>query len=263
MMKNLAIVLALMACACTEQAESPSQAEDQRPEMTPVVLPQADAAGNRMEELAQGADGRFCTTDGAWCVSLSVEGSMATHGATNVTLPALVADNTTEQEVWDQIVRIGDAGALVGITTTTRQMYSGGDASAVHVTLYEISGDEAREALTLPMSGAANIRACFDENDERQRAGACRDLYAFLTRISLDQGVANGAPRLVLETIAGSYPGRVTRNADSLENEPLEATDLIWTNDETCSYRRVYTRGGDGLYTPDQPLPACGDYLEP
>ena len=110
---------------------------------------------------------------------------------------------------------------------------------------------------------AAMIRACFDEDDEEQRAGACHDQYTFVTRISLDEGVSEGAPRIMLETAAGSYPGRVTRQADSLEQAPLTQADLVWAQDATCSYRRTYTRSADGLYAPDQPLPPCTDYLEP
>ena len=75
--------------------------------------------------------------------------------------------------------------------------------------------------------------------------------------------VAEGAPHIVLETAAGSYPGRVTRNADSLEAPALTQADLVWAHDETCSYRRTYSQGADGLYAPDQALPACSDYLEP
>ena len=115
----------------------------------------------------------------------------------------------------------------------------------------------------MPLGGSADVRACFDEDDEKQRAGACHDQYTFVTRITLDESVREGAPRIMLETAAGSYPGRVTRNADSLEQSPLTETDLVWAHDATCSYRRTYSRGADGLYAPDRPLPACADYLEP
>jgi len=115
----------------------------------------------------------------------------------------------------------------------------------------------------MPLSASSMVRACFDEQDEQQRAGACHDQYAFVTRISLDEGVTEGAPRIMLETAAGSFPGRVTRTADSLEAAPLTEADLVWAQDETCSYRRTYAHGADGLYAPDQPLPPCSDYLEP
>jgi len=84
-----------------------------------------------------------------------------------------------------------------------------------------------------------------------------------VTRISLDEGVADGSPRIILETAAGSYPGAVTRTADSLEQPALTEADLVWAQDQTCTFRRTYTRGPDGLYAPDQPLPGCSDYLEP
>ncbi|MCA8887142.1 MAG: hypothetical protein KDA35_10960, partial [Hyphomonadaceae bacterium] len=110
---------------------------------------------------------------------------------------------------------------------------------------------------------SSDVRACFNQEDETLRAGACHDQYRFVSRISLDESVSEGAPRVLLETAAGSFPGRVTRDADSLEAAPLTQADLVWAHDETCSYRRIYSQGSDGLYAPNQPLPACTDYLEP
>jgi hypothetical protein len=115
----------------------------------------------------------------------------------------------------------------------------------------------------MPLDASSMVRACFDEADETQRAGACHDEYRFVSRISLNEGVAEGAPQIVLETAAGSYPGRVTRSADSTEAPALTQADLVWAQDSTCSFRRTYSRGADGLYTPDQALPPCADYLEP
>ena len=262
-MKRIAISVLMLASACAQPAP-PAAGTNPRagqPFLEAPALPLADGAGNRMEELAQRDDGGFCTADGAWCVRLGAP-AQVTHEDATTALPAF-AEEAYEREVWDVIIRIaGDASALIGIEEQTHQMYSGGDAGARHVTLYEVSNGGAREILTLPTSGAADIRACFSEDDERQRAGACRDMYSFVSRVSLDQNNANGAPRIVLETAAGSYPGRVTRSADSLEQAPLQPSDLIWAADETCSYRRVATRAGDA-YVWDQPLPACADYLEP
>ncbi|MBX9746696.1 MAG: hypothetical protein K2X34_07330, partial [Hyphomonadaceae bacterium] len=167
-----------------------------------------------------------------------------------------------EGEIWPVVVRSGES-ALVGLIATESTPYSGGSASAQHLILYEIAGGVARESLRLPYSGSAMIRACFDEDDQTARAGACQDQYAFVTRISLDEGVSDGAPRIILETAAGSYPGRVTRTTDSLEQIPLTEADLVWARDETCTFRRTYSRGPDGLYAPDQALPGCSDYLEP
>lgn len=251
-MKRMTIAfgaLFVASCAPTAPVEPPGP-----PELDAVTLPLADQAGNRMEALTQNG-ARWCTEDGVWCVEGAAVTATFASGAPAVTLPV-------EGEVWPVIVRSGES-ALVGLVATDEQMYSGGGGRAQHLTLYEIAGGAAREVLRAPLSGSADIRACFDEADERQRAGACRDEYQFISRFFIDETVASGAPVLILETEAGSYPGRVTRNADSLEQAPLTEADLVWARDETCTFRRTYTRGAAGLYAPNEPLPGCSDYLEP
>lgn len=262
-MKRIAIIALLLACACAQptQQEEASDPRAGEPSFEAPALPLADGAGNRMEELAQREEGDFCTSDGAWCVQLGATTEVK-HGGATTTLPPF-SEDAYEREVWNVIIRMsGDASALIGIENRSHQMYSGGDAGARHVTLYEASGTGAREVLTLPTSGAADIRACFSEADSSRRAGACSDLYAFVGQVSIDTSVRESAPRIVLQTEAGTYPGRRSRSDDSSEGSALTAADLIWANDETCSYRRVATRVGDA-YVWDQPLPACADYLEP
>lgn len=252
-MKRLMIALgAMLLAACTPPAaETP---ENGPPNLDGVMLPLGDQAGNRMEALTQNG-ARWCTEDSVWCVEGGQVSASFAAGAAPVALPA-------EGELWPVVVRTGET-ALIGLIATEEQMYSGGSGRAQHLTLYEIADGAAREVLRMPYSGAADIRACFDEEDEQQRAGACRDEYQFITRIFIDETVASGAPVIVLETAAGSYPGAVTRNADSLEQPALTEADLVWAQDETCTFRRTYTRGADGLYAPDEPLPGCTDYLEP
>jgi hypothetical protein len=263
-MKRVMIAAALLACACTPPAaeQSPDKSE---PSLPAVTLPMADGAGNRMEALSQNAE-RWCTGDGVWCAVNDGAGVTVTkNGASVGSVAVAESEDSNSWESWPVIVRVGrdDASAIVGVTQTTHQMYSGGGGEATQLVLYAVSGGAANEVARMPLSASSMVRACFDEDDERQRAGACHDQYTLVTRISLDEGVAEGAPHLLLATAAGSFPGRVTRNADSLEASPLTDADLVWAHDETCSYRRTYTRGGDGLYTPDQLLPACADYLEP
>lgn len=262
-MKRLMIAAALLTCACTPPVtETANTAE---PSLPSVALPVADQAGNRMEALTQTGES-WCTSDGAWCAAQDGAGVAVTRGGQSAGSIAVgEAGEGNSWAVWPVIVRVSrdDASVLVGVTLTTNQMYSGGGGQAAQLILYSVEGGAANEAVRLPLSGGADVRACFDEDDEKQRAGACRDQYTFVSRISLDEGVSAGAPRILLETAAGSYPGRVTRQADSLEAAPLQVRDLVWAHDETCSYRRTYTRGADGLYAPDQPLPPCADYLEP
>ncbi|MGQ0531438.1 MAG: hypothetical protein ACT4OF_01945 [Caulobacteraceae bacterium] len=264
-MNRFVIAAAFLACACTPPAAENAQ-DTAEPSLPPVTLPVADRAGNRMELLTQSGE-RWCTADSAWCATTLDDSALSiVHrdgSATTITVTDVAEGDSWE--LWPQIIRVGrsDDSVLVGVTRSTRQMYSGGGGEASQLALHSVTGGAANEVVRMPLSASATTRACFGEDDEAQRAGACHDEYAFVTRIGLDEGVAEGPPRILLETAAGSYPGRVTRNADSLEASALQPADLVWWRDETCSYRRTYTRGADGLYAPDQPLPACADYLEP
>jgi len=265
-MKRLMIAVTALACACTPPAtENPATGASEEPTLAPVSLPVADQAGNRLEALTQNG-ARWCTSDGAWCAGPGETNVTVTRGDQNAgTIVMADLPEGDEWAVWPQIVRLGrdDASALVGVTRLTRQMYSGGGGEATQLVLYEVSNGAAQEVLRMPLGASSMIRACFDEDDEQQRAGACHDQYEFVTRISLDESVAQGAPRIMLETAAGSFPGLLTRSADSNERPALTEADLVWAQSEACSYRRTYTRGADGLYVPNQPLPACADYLEP
>jgi len=264
-MKRFWIAAALLACACTPPAAESPAAASEGPSLAPLTLPVADQAGNRMEVLTQSSE-RWCTEDGVWCAAPGESHVAVTRGDQSAaTISIADLSEGDEWAVWPQIIRLGRNGdaALVGVTRLTRQMYSGGGGEATQLVLYEVARGAAREVLRMPLGASSMIRACFDEDDEQQRAGACHDQYEFVTRISLDEGVAEGAPRIMLETAAGSFPGLLTRSADSNERPALTEADLVWASSEACSYRRTYTRGADGLYAPDQPLPACADYLEP
>jgi hypothetical protein len=254
------VLVATFAAACG----APRQQSDPATLAQPA-LPMEDGAGNRMEALTQAAgEPRWCSADGAWCV----EAGAAPRVVSGERTVALPTERAAESAVWPVIVRFAEGGeesALVGLALTTHQMYSGGSADATHLSLFAIptEGSEARHVLTLPASGVASIRACFDEEDEQSRRGACVDEYRFETRVTLDETTSAGDPRLVLETAASTYPGRRSRQEDSSADPPLSETDLVWTQDETCSYRRTFTRGEHGAYVPQALLPACEDYLEP
>jgi len=265
-MKRLMIAAAaLLACACTPPATEEDAVNTAEPTLPGVTLPVADQAGNRMEALTQNGD-RWCTGDGVWCTVNDGAGVTVTKGGASVaTIPVAEAEEGDAWESWPVIVRVGrdDASAIVGVVHTDNEPYSGGGGAASQLVLYSVSGGAANETVRMPLSGSKMIRACFDETDSDRRVGACHDEYAFVTRISLDEEVSDGAPRLILQTAAGAFPRSAALNIDSEEEPPLTQADLVWSPDQTCSYRRTYSRGADGLYMPDQPLPPCADYLEP
>jgi hypothetical protein len=253
-MKRL-LICAVLLGACMQEA--PETKSGPPPELAPVSLPVADQAGNRMEALMQ-TETRSCTADGVWCVETDESGARAINGAATIALP-------TEGgvEAWPNIIRQADGAVLVGLVRRQSQMFSGGGAEVRELALYSIANGTAHEAGTLPLGGEISIRACFSEEDTRARRDACLDQYDFATRISLNEAVTSGPAQIVLETRATTYPGRLDRNVDSTEAPPLQEADLVEVADEACSYRRTLTRGADGRYTPDQPLPPCTQFLEP
>jgi hypothetical protein len=252
--KRLIICAALLG-ACSQEADVGPPAE-----LAPVSLPVADQAGNRMEALTQVEDPypRWCTADNAWCIDNAEPGARAWNGETRIPLGPL-----SGLDVWPNIIRNSDGSVVVGFIRRENQMFSGGGAETSELLLYSIANGAAQEAGVLPYSGAVSIRACFNEEDTRNRRDACHDEYDFATRISLNEGVASGPAQILLETAATTFPGPVSRNEDSTERAPLQASDLVRWVDAACSYRRTYIRGADGRYAPNEPLPDCSQYLEP
>lgn len=247
------IICTALLCACVQQ---PAEVDTGAPaDLTPVSLPVADQAGNRMEALTQNG-ARWCTTDGVWCVEADEGGARVISGSATTPIgePA---------DVWPNIIRNADGSVVVGLIRTQSEMYSGGSGEAGELILHSLANGVVQQAGALPYSGAIAIRACFDEDDARNRRDACHDEYNFATRLSLNEGAAAGPAQILLETAATTYPGQLSRNEDSTGAQPLGASDLVRWVDPACSYRRTYIMGADGRYASDEPLPDCSQYLEP
>lgn len=250
-MKKFAIAALALVAACSQPAEETTTAEAQE-------LALVDRAGNRIEQLTA-RESAQCTSDGAWCVEITGPEAIVRRGGEQAA--AIPLEGEGSRGVWPSLI-ITNGTALVGLTRTAEQMYSGGGGRAMEVTLYDVSGAAPVAVLTAPLSGEIMIRACFDEDDAERRRQACHDEYDFAGTLGLDGSVREGAPRFVLSTEATSYPGARSRNGDSTQEQALREADLQRVRDETCSYRRVATRRGDA-YVWDTPLPACANYLEP
>lgn len=248
---------AALLCSCAPSARAPAPA--------------------RLEALNQSAAGEFCTDDGAWCVVAAANGPIevrrAAGGEAQLAATIAPSDAMSEHGVWPSIIRQGDRGGaetvIVGVTQTQNQMYSGGGGEATHVALYRLTSESngasnAAPVFVAPLSGEISIRACFSPEDETARRGACLDEYSFSGTLAVDDASRAAPANLILTTEASTYPGRRSRTEDSRAAPPLGQSDLVRARDETCSYRRVLTfNAGSGVYEPDQPLPACPDYLEP
>lgn len=257
-MKRLIIAAAALAAACSQPGAAPEQ---ETPSLDAPTLPMADAAGNRMEALTE-QNGRFCSSDGAWCVAIGESAVTVTHNGQNVELAGFDAE-TGAPTVWPVIIREGrnDQSVQLGLAWQAREMYSGGGGEATNVTLYRLTpgSADAPDVLTWPLSANKLIRACFNEADQRERRGACHDEYNFQGQLALDTDNANGPPRLVLTTLATTFPGDISLSDDADQRPPLQASDLVTVTDAECSYRRLLTLS-DGAYVYDALPPACEDY---
>ena len=270
------------------------------PAAADVAPVQRDAAGNRLETLllqgGQGPDGpeRYCTADGQWCVqalpsagegqpaSLEVAERADAEGEPQMRYVPIDVVDDGDLRVWPFIVRLAPgAGAdqavadpqqaalqnvLVGGLVEARAMYSGGgaDASTLQLSLVRHLQDDIQvddDVLTVPWLGNAMIRACFSEQDIKQRAGACHDEYSFEAELALATE-GQDMPVLRYRTEASNYPAGVSPQRDSLAKGRLTKKDLRTEQDAQCSYTRTF-RFTSGAYQPDQPLPECSAYTEP
>ena len=243
----VAALLLISACASAPMPEPPLM-------LTPVSAG-ADQAGNRLEPLAGGeAEDERCTHDGQWCVS--AQGFR--NGAQTI---AAEPRDRAEAAPWPFVLRRAGGEPLLGLLWRTNDSYSGGGASETVLVLYRITGDRARPVLEVLQAGDALIRACFSQADTRARRQACHDDYRFSSHLSLEPSTEQGWPVLRYETQAETFPGRVSRSADSTARGALTEADLVWTRDESCSFTRSFVwNEAAGAYMPNAPLPACTDY---
>lgn len=213
---------------------------------------------------------RLCNADASWCATVvedkdapgvRIEMGTATQ---HLPLPALRRElgfDSSAYSLWRTRLPLGN-GSLIGTIKEDRTMYSGGGAHAATLTLHRIAaGADAREVLSVPWDSGSMIRACFSEKDFRDRRGACHDEYDYTAEISVTGADAAGFPILQYRAKATSYPGSVSRSADSLAKGRLRKKDLVHVENAECSFTRAFRYDAEaGQYVPDSPLPECGDY---
>ena len=221
--------------------------------------------------------GRFCSAENIWCASVEVskKGGLAlTVERSSWTQPETVLVDTAQYEIndvelWPQIYEVGPDQILVGVMMTQTASYSGGGGSANWLSLYSLTTLdelEAKEVLHLPMSSGIEIRACFDEEDIEKRLSACHDQYDFTGTLDLAKGetAPGDMPDLFYATVASSFPGPVSRSADSTTAPALTEADLVKVENETCTYQRTYQFDtASGRYKPDAPEPECSEFTVP
>lgn len=234
----------------------------------------AIAAPRLAVEQLRSQRGMLCTSDRAWCVKKNAgenvldvykAGQFAAHPVASVPMPKGGDIGEIEGSPWGAIIRLGppeQGVALVGVTLTERQMYSGGGASVDRLALYEIhEGRPPLKAIELPLSSSIMIRACFTPQDQRARRDACHDEYDYSATLS---PLPQDPSRLLYRSRAETFPGKVSRGEDSTAKTALRKQDLRHVVDPACSVTRVLTRNpATGALTWDKPLPPCQDFLEP
>lgn len=223
---------------------------------------------------AQGEAIPACTVDRRWCALIETDETQERQvlrlydGLPGGRAP--VASHLIESEnsegFWrpSAILRRAESDdVILGADMELQAMYSGGGGMSSYRTLVRFTpGAAPQEILTVPMSGSLMIRACFGEEDMKQRAGACHDEYEFAAELKAEGDAF--PPRLTYASTATTFPGRVSRNEDSLAKPPLKPKDLVKAVDAECSVRRVFTFDpATNAYVPDAPLPDCGDYTVP
>jgi hypothetical protein len=217
----------------------------------------APADAQTLTPLAE-ADGRFCTAEGAWCVSAIGGGAfVAEHRGVLKPLRIDAADGA-EVALWPNAI-VADDHVLFGVTRRISTMYSGGGASAAVLALFRVADDAAPAEIVLeaPWAGEATIRACFGEADMRARRAACHDEYRFSATLAPG---ANGA--LIYEGVAEAFPAGVRRGEDNAGRR-IARRDLRWERDAACSFTRTLTPDDDGMFQWNAPPPECSEYTTP
>lgn len=223
---------------------------------------------------AQGEAVPACTADRRWCALIETNETdeqlvlRLYDGTPDGRAPAAshLIESEASEGFWKPGVilrRAGSDDVILGADMELQAMYSGGGGMSSYRTLIRfIPGEAPQEILTIPMSGSLMIRACFGEEDMKQRAGACHDEYEFNAELKAEGDAF--PPRLTYASTATTFPGPVSRNEDSLAKPPLKPKDLVKAVDAECSVRRVFTFDpAANAYVPDAPLPDCGDYTVP
>ncbi|WP_137752673.1 hypothetical protein [Sphingopyxis sp. L1A2A] len=248
------------------------------------------AAQSRIMDLIAREGGQHCLPEGQLCFELSnsadtgegpaslivsFPGSGDT-GKTSLPLPAF-ADDPQGLRLWPQIVsvRSGDEAdgregleMLVGVIGEQRAMYSGGGGSGARLHLLRfgmaphaigLSG----EVLDVVWNSALMIRACFSEQDAKDRLDACHDEYEFKAVLKPGPDDGGELPPLTYRSFATAYP-QTSRRSEDNSGQKLKKSDLAHWKDAECSYERVLRHNpATGRYEMDRPAPDCSVYTTP
>lgn len=234
------------------------------------------------------ADGYVCVVAYGDCMRIVTpeagQAALVAYGADPseavATAPMPLADVLASDEdggqlsLWNQAIRLAPQPQepesvrtyLVGFVRARHEDYSGGYAESMRLHLFRlvIGSDNSAalgdELLNLPWSSQAEIRACFTEQDLRDRREACHDIYRSVPTLAVagPPAATNGLPDLLFAIEATAYPRTSRRDRDNSAGPPLTAEDLSEWRDPDCSYsRRLAYNPATLRYEMDRPAPDC------
>ncbi|MDR6834511.1 MULTISPECIES: hypothetical protein [unclassified Sphingopyxis] len=258
-----------------------------------AAQPAADAvpaANPVMVDLIAHEGGGHCLPDGQICFALpgeadsgalpanlvvSFPGSGDTEN-TALPLPAFAGEpqalHLWPHAVW---VRRGDEAdgksgleMLVGVIGEQRAMYSGGGGSGsrLHLLRFGMAPHAialGSEVLDVEWDSSLMIRACFSEQDMKDRLDACHDEYKY--KAVLQPAPADGGelPALTYRSFATAYP-QTSRRSEDNSGQKLKSGDLADWKDPDCSYQRLLRYNpATARYEMDRPAPDCSSYTTP
>lgn len=258
-----------------------------------AAQPMTDAApvpNSRLIELLAKDDGTHCLPDGQICFALPdatdadampanlVVSFPGSGDDENIILPLpAIAGEPQTLRLWPHAVwvRGGDeAGSveglemLVGVVGEQRAMYSGGGGSGsrLHLLRFGMAPHAiglGGEVLDVAWDSSLMIRACFSEQDAKDRLDACHDEYEYKAVLKPGPDDGGELPSLTYRSFATAYP-QTSRRSEDNSGQKLKHSDLAEWKDPECSYERVLRfNNATGRYEMDRPAPDCSVYTEP
>ncbi len=251
----------------------------------PAPAPPAAAPDPVVIALVAGEDGRQCLPDHSLCLDVPGDaesndnGLMLTAPDTGKTddlaLPFGRDDGQTLR-LWPHLVVLPreDGAAvdarhyLMGVVVSVSSAYSGGGGagSRLHLVRLDTTPSTTRlgdEVLDVVWDSSLIIRACFSEQDMKDRREACHDEYRFTGTLAAGPADAGAMPALTYRSVATAYPRGARRSQDN-SGVRLAAADLVHETDPECSHERTLRYNpATSRYEMDRPAPDCSDYTTP